>query len=304
MCTDARRVAFATYLFTGEARTWWKNARTRLTEDGGELTSEGFKNAFLENYFPEEAKGKKETEFLELKQGNMSIGEYAAKFQELYHFHPHYQLPTSEISRCIRFEQGLRPDIKSAIGHDQVRNYAVLVEKCRIYENNEKEMKEFLREASSSKAIKKREERNKPYQCSFGNRGRSGGWRGNFNQPWNRTKFYTRCNRAGHFSNECPNQQGGQAVTQVRHGGNQNPAPANNPVIGRTNPAPNNGNRRPGHLANRGRVFAMDGSAASESQDLIHGTFYVDGFSLDVLYDSGQHIHLYHERGSNNCDYQ
>ena len=37
---------------------------------------------FLRKYFPEDVRGKKEIEFLELKQGSKSVVEYAAKFAE------------------------------------------------------------------------------------------------------------------------------------------------------------------------------------------------------------------------------
>jgi len=35
---------------------------------------------FLEKYFPEDVRNKKEMEFLELRQGSMTVAEYAAKF--------------------------------------------------------------------------------------------------------------------------------------------------------------------------------------------------------------------------------
>ncbi|XP_050916551.1 uncharacterized protein LOC127131680 [Lathyrus oleraceus] len=41
---------------------------------------------FLRKYFPEDVRGKKEIEFLELKQGNLSVIEYAARFVELAKF--------------------------------------------------------------------------------------------------------------------------------------------------------------------------------------------------------------------------
>lgn len=41
---------------------------------------------FLEKYFPKDVSSKKEIESLELKQGNMRIVEYAAKFEELVKF--------------------------------------------------------------------------------------------------------------------------------------------------------------------------------------------------------------------------
>jgi len=42
----------------------------------------------LEKYFPEDVRNKKEMEFLELKQGNMTMAEYAAKFEELVRYFP------------------------------------------------------------------------------------------------------------------------------------------------------------------------------------------------------------------------
>ncbi|XP_057418652.1 uncharacterized protein LOC130712853 [Lotus japonicus] len=83
VCADPRKVAFASYLLSGKARTWWTGVRGRITPANGAITWEIFNNAFMEKYFPADAKGRKEMEFLELKQGMMAVGEYAAKFEEL-----------------------------------------------------------------------------------------------------------------------------------------------------------------------------------------------------------------------------
>ena len=58
-------------------------SKTPSLQDGAEVTWAVFKREFLDKYFPEDVRGKKEIEFLELKQGNMSVTEYAAKFVEL-----------------------------------------------------------------------------------------------------------------------------------------------------------------------------------------------------------------------------
>ncbi|XP_058784411.1 uncharacterized protein LOC131659203 [Vicia villosa] len=70
---------------------------------------------FLRKYFPEDVRGKKEIEFLNLRQGNKSVIEYAAKFGELAKFYQHYDGPTGEFSKCIKFENGLCPKIKKVI---------------------------------------------------------------------------------------------------------------------------------------------------------------------------------------------
>jgi len=51
------------------------------------VTWDVFKRVFLEN-FPEDVRNKKEMEFLELKQGNMIVAEYAAKFEEVVRYFP------------------------------------------------------------------------------------------------------------------------------------------------------------------------------------------------------------------------
>jgi len=59
-----------------------------------------FRREFLNRYFPEDVRGKKEIEFLELKQGDISVTEYAAKFVELAKFYPHYTAEITEFSKC------------------------------------------------------------------------------------------------------------------------------------------------------------------------------------------------------------
>jgi len=95
-----------------------------------------FKRKFLDRYFPEDVRGKKEIEFLELKPWTMSVTEYAAKFVELAMFSPHYTPETAEFSKCIKFENSLLADIKRAIGYQKIRIFSELVSSCRIYEED------------------------------------------------------------------------------------------------------------------------------------------------------------------------
>jgi len=97
-----------------------------------------FRREFLNRYFPEDVRGKKEIEFLELKQGDMSVTEYAAKFVGLAKFYPHYTTETAEFSKCIKFENALRAEIKLVIGYQKIRQFSDLVSSCRIYEEDTK----------------------------------------------------------------------------------------------------------------------------------------------------------------------
>ncbi|XP_050876049.1 uncharacterized protein LOC127079713 [Lathyrus oleraceus] len=56
-CSDAQKVQFCTHM---EAEDWWHNIVQRFDEDGIEVTWSLFRDAFLEKYFPEDVRGKKE----------------------------------------------------------------------------------------------------------------------------------------------------------------------------------------------------------------------------------------------------
>jgi hypothetical protein len=115
-CTEDQKVCFGTNMLAEEVDDWWVSLLPILEQDGAVVTWAVFRREFLNRYFSEVVRGKKEIEFLELKQGNMNVTEYAAKFVELAKFYPHYTAETAEFSKCIKFENGLRADIKRAIG--------------------------------------------------------------------------------------------------------------------------------------------------------------------------------------------
>jgi len=83
----------------------------------------------------------KEREFLSLKQGDASVMEYAAQFNELSRFAPH-QVSTEE-RRMDHFEQGLRGNIKSVIAAQTFTNfqdmYQQAVKVTRVMEEDQRE---------------------------------------------------------------------------------------------------------------------------------------------------------------------
>ncbi|XP_058784604.1 uncharacterized protein LOC131659431 [Vicia villosa] len=123
-CTDAQKVQFGTHMLEKEAEDWWNNTLQRFDEDGIEVTWDLFRDVFLENYFLEDCRGKKEVEFLELKQGNGTVAAYAAKFQELIKYCPHYNTANAERSKCLKFVNDSRESAslyKSLKGKNQDR---------------------------------------------------------------------------------------------------------------------------------------------------------------------------------------
>ncbi|MCI43068.1 gag polyprotein-related, partial [Trifolium medium] len=48
-----------------------------------------------------------------------TVSEYAAKFEDLCRFVPHYNTMEAEEDKCVKFEHGLRPDIKRQVRKEE-----------------------------------------------------------------------------------------------------------------------------------------------------------------------------------------
>ncbi|XP_058768915.1 uncharacterized protein LOC131642712 [Vicia villosa] len=88
-------------------------------------------------------------------------GNTAQRFEEeeLIKYCPYYNTMNAERLKCLKFVNGLRHDIKKAIGYRQITCFVELVNKIRIYNENSRES------ASHYKALndKKGQYRGKPY---------------------------------------------------------------------------------------------------------------------------------------------
>lgn len=72
--------------------------------------------------------------------------EYAAKFVELVKYYSHYNEATAEFSKGIKFENGMRPEIKRAIGYQKICKFLELVDCCSIYEEDSKARYKIMNE--------------------------------------------------------------------------------------------------------------------------------------------------------------
>ena len=171
---------------------------------------------FLEKYFPEDVRNKKEMEFLELKQGNMTVAEYATKFKELVRYFPHYQGRDGESSKCVKFLNGLQPEVKQAVNYQGVRQFPLLVNICRISDEDSRDRATYYRSTGPIRDKKNGpQHRGKPYSNppkQYGNRhdnqriAARGFASGSGSKP---NTFSThiicyRCGKPGHISSNCP----------------------------------------------------------------------------------------------------
>ena len=76
------------------------------------MTWEEFKD-FMCNFFPASTRHAKAREFLELKQGNMTVLEYVAKFTELSCFRDDYVV--IDMVKVWKFEDGMKLSIRGKI---------------------------------------------------------------------------------------------------------------------------------------------------------------------------------------------
>lgn len=115
-CYEEHKVTYATYMLRGEAEDWWIFALQTLPATDDVISRDALKEKFLENYFLKDLWLEKAKEFLELKQGNIIIREYASKFNELMKFQPHYKKGENDEDICTQFENGLRANIQTTVG--------------------------------------------------------------------------------------------------------------------------------------------------------------------------------------------
>ena len=82
--SNATRIKLAAFQLEGESQVWWD--WVKASRNLKAMTWEEFHELFMGKYFSTSAQHAKAREFLELKQGTMTMLKYVAKFIELAHF--------------------------------------------------------------------------------------------------------------------------------------------------------------------------------------------------------------------------
>ena len=109
--SDTTRIRLAAFQLEGEAQIWWNWAKT--SRDLEAMTWAEFQELFMGKYFPDTACHAKAQEFLELKQGTMTVMDYVARFTELACFADDYV--ATDMAKVRRFENGLKLSIRGRI---------------------------------------------------------------------------------------------------------------------------------------------------------------------------------------------
>ncbi|XP_057482049.1 uncharacterized protein LOC130768982 [Actinidia eriantha] len=134
---DVLRIRAATYQFSGRALTWWDVVKT--THNVAMMTWTDFERVFLDYYFPQVVRNAKRREFLALKQGDLSLVQYAAQFNDLARFAPECVATDYLRARC--FEQGLRPGLRGKVVSFELNTFEEVMKKAIVIDGEAQEAK-------------------------------------------------------------------------------------------------------------------------------------------------------------------
>ncbi|XP_022851618.1 uncharacterized protein LOC111373334 [Olea europaea var. sylvestris] len=133
-CTDAQKILCAEFMLVDAAGHWWEFvSRTRTEAQQRNLTWARFKEKVMGKYFPQALRDRKETEFLQLKQGKMTLVDYERKFEQLSRYAVH--LVNTEQKKARRFELRLRPEIGGIIASHEFTTYIQVLQRAQAIAN-------------------------------------------------------------------------------------------------------------------------------------------------------------------------
>ncbi|XP_073049512.1 uncharacterized protein [Primulina eburnea] len=155
---DKDQVSYAIFLLTKTARIWWD--ATKVSVNVSALKWQEFKDLLYHKYFPRDVRSQKVKEFLELRQGNMSMQEYILMFEEGCQFAPY--LTSNDIEKGEYFLRGVRAEIKRDVRMSKDASYKEIVEKARMAKQDEKEIER-------ERHLKRQD---------FSTKGQGSGWKG------------------------------------------------------------------------------------------------------------------------------
>lgn len=135
----------------------------------------------------------------------MFVADYATKFEELSRYGPCYNDVDVEGSKCVKFKNGMRPEIKLFIGYQEIHRFLVLVNKCGIYDKDSKARSTYYNSLGEKKIGN--HNRCKPYTTP---RGKGIQKDATMNEiSWGLVVFSMRCfryGRLGYFFAECKDE--------------------------------------------------------------------------------------------------
>jgi len=178
--------------------------------------------------------------------------------------------------KYIKFENGLRDELRKAVEILEIADFPTLIHKCRFledFENNQNIKLKYFRPQTNKNRRIEGKPYNRPQWRTQSNQSSSGN---SSRLVYDHIKCFKcgqghpakdchvkgpvcfKCGKPGHIFSKCGQQK-----------------PHFNPVVTKTRPTTTE------------RVYTMTRAEAAENHDLIQGVYFIKGKTLNVLYDSG-----------------
>ena len=137
MATDIEKAELTSYQLKDVAKTWCKMWQDGRVLGGVSVTWELFKTTFLERFFPREMMEVMVEEFINLKQGSMTVREYSLKFVKLSRYAN--SLVFNNRDEMSRFLTGIAEDLedecRAAMFHDNMNLSRLMVHVQQVEES-------------------------------------------------------------------------------------------------------------------------------------------------------------------------
>ncbi|XP_073049517.1 uncharacterized protein [Primulina eburnea] len=126
---DDRRIKLVVHQFLDVAKSWWIMTKKASEGRGTIVTWDIFKSEFYQRFFPTSYRKDRGAEFANLKQGNLNIEDYVAKFSNLLRFAPH--VASDEEAKADHFINGLNPDIFTLVNTGRPNTFAEALDRAK-----------------------------------------------------------------------------------------------------------------------------------------------------------------------------